>query len=401
MSGPPHLEKRVSLRTQQRLLAAAPTGNSDADREALMRQAEEIARHQAEMSGTTDDGHYQDEEPEDQSAPPPPASRLHRHQSDYSMTSQVEAVTALSELFQPHQTQPPPMQISPTPLTPAHTGGLMSPTPLQHQQSFYASQPFLPSFTPTAQSAQHMPMPSLQHGQSIPQLMSPTSGISPQHLFHPSLMLHHHLNSGQFLSPPPALSPMGGYRSFHLSPPAIPGANPGAPLHAASATSHLSPYHSTRLPILHDWFFANRRAHPPRGPMELPAPDFDPVDLNQGTAAFVDSLRAVLRGNAHDLPRCLPLEDLTSTPQLINALQFSRYARRSAARKRRVTRLPGSIKHVSRQLHAARRVRGKGGRFLTKEEKEQMARDAERNAELGLGAGGEIDEDIEPEAEED
>lgn len=118
-----------------------------------------------------------------------------------------------------------------------------------------------------------------------------------------------------------------------------------------------------------------------RGEASLRPAPLPPVDLHAGGEAFAASLRAAFLASSHQL-RVAPLDDVSLHPLFVNEKQSASFIRRSGARKRRLALLalaglqpaPGAAKHRSRQLHAARRVRGKGGRFLTKEEKEALER---------------------------
>ncbi len=54
------------------------------------------------------------------------------------------------------------------------------------------------------------------------------------------------------------------------------------------------------------------------------------------------------------------------------ALRYQRLMKRVDLRKKRAHLRHLRMKHLSRQLHASRRMRGPGGRFLTKEERAKL-----------------------------
>lgn len=75
----------------------------------------------------------------------------------------------------------------------------------------------------------------------------------------------------------------------------------------------------------------------------------------------------------------LPTEMMEEQPTYVNAKQYRRIVKRRQARAKleATKRIPTTRKtflHASRHKHAMRRMRGPGGRFLTKEEVEELAR---------------------------
>ena len=70
--------------------------------------------------------------------------------------------------------------------------------------------------------------------------------------------------------------------------------------------------------------------------------------------------------------RCLPTADHSEQVLFVSHCQYSQIVKRREQRRNDKRRRIKS-KHKSRQAHAARRVRGTGGRFLTKEEKAALA----------------------------
>ena len=178
---------------------------------------------------------------------------------------------------------------------------------------------------------------------------------------------------------------------------------------------------STPLPILTPWLLDNHRAGVASGSV-LPPPEAF-VDLHalrqmmegaqaggeEGEAeggdeaemearasaamsAFQTSLAAVLSNNARR--GCgmlvLPRTDLAAPIEFVSAKQHRRLVHRmhtrAVKRAQSAFHASGARKHHSRQLHAIRRVRGKGGRFLTKEEKEaMMANMQQQQQQMGSG----------------
>jgi len=67
----------------------------------------------------------------------------------------------------------------------------------------------------------------------------------------------------------------------------------------------------------------------------------------------------------------LPNESHSDQPIFVQNHQYAQILKRREQRKND-KRMRVKSKHKSRQLHAARRVRGQGGRFLTKEEKQKL-----------------------------
>jgi hypothetical protein len=70
---------------------------------------------------------------------------------------------------------------------------------------------------------------------------------------------------------------------------------------------------------------------------------------------------------------CMAPESFAQSPIFVSSAQYQQILKRRALRlkaaahnKSKLTK----VKHLSRQLHAARRIRGQGGRFLTKAERE-------------------------------
>ena len=70
--------------------------------------------------------------------------------------------------------------------------------------------------------------------------------------------------------------------------------------------------------------------------------------------------------------RCLPTADHSEQVLFVSHAQYAQIVKRREQRRNDKRRRIKS-KHKSRQAHAARRVRGTGGRFLTKEEKAALA----------------------------
>ena len=185
----------------------------------------------------------------------------------------------------------------------------------------------------------------------------------------------------------------------------------------AVAIAH-SAYASTRLPILTPWLLSNRRlglsGSVPPAPLYRADLSLDNANSSAGLGlgfgmgiatpphqaqqqaqrSFQESLARVLAQNsAAPRLRALPREDLSVAVQFVSAKQFRRLWHRMTVRaaKRRMMMMMhrgagGAHKHLSRQLHASRRVRGKGGRFLTKEEKEALAREEQMQQQLGGSA---------------
>ena len=207
-----------------------------------------------------------------------------------------------------------------------------------------------------------------------------TVGMSNNLSFHPSSFPHP--------SPPSVSSLTSPSPSF---PSSLPSSSSHALLSASVTSAHATmPYRTTKLPILHPWYMARFHGSHANLPPWEPPPTHLHVDTSSSDG-FARTLRLALKENMSYLTRCLPSSDLTSTPVWVNDKQHSRTIHRRSARQRRAAMLAamsggqstgnrkshaGAPKHLSRQLHAARRVRGAGGRFLTKEEREQLDREA-------------------------
>ena len=86
-------------------------------------------------------------------------------------------------------------------------------------------------------------------------------------------------------------------------------------------------------------------------------------------ATFHHNIRSLTSSTPRLL--CLPSEDHSAQVLFVHSYQFSQILKRREQRRNDKRRRIKS-KHKSRQAHAARRVRGSGGRFLTKEEKMAM-----------------------------
>lgn len=224
-------------------------------------------------------------------------------------------------------------------------------------------------------------------------------------------------NASQTLTHPPMASFIPATTAFLVPPsqflvpplPSLPGVSP----HSASQPTSPRPQHyssshgtphaafaATRLPILTPWHMANKRAGLP--PFLLPPAPFA-VDLVPGPALqerFQESLARALSAFGAAAPplRVLPRTDLSTSAHFVSGKQARRLVQRMAARARQAlthARAHGAPKHRSRQLHASRRVRGSGGRFLTKEEKEAIAR------QQLSAAGGQLDDGEEEEPDDD
>ena len=135
--------------------------------------------------------------------------------------------------------------------------------------------------------------------------------------------------------------------------------------------------------------------------MDIP-PSTPLIDLTD-RQNFQRTLRQAMKVTLSTISRALPTDDLNLPTEFIHAKQYARYLHRTLARKRKAAVLhgssrPGAAKHRSRQLHAARRVRGKGGRFLTKEERAELAKEEAAAAKEGrTTTAGEQEEEEEEE----
>jgi hypothetical protein len=330
------------------------------------------------------------------------------------------------QVQQPPQ-QPPQQQMSfhnPSSSYPTS----MSMTPLQHYGQFAPSSssssgPQLVTNAPSAITYASMPTtPAAVHAPAAASFMSaphPSSSF----LTIPGQGMNGSSGGMSFLSPAMSLSAAAAAAASAAS--ASAGVSPISPTPRLHFPSHHSPAHhaaahqaftGTRLPILTPWLLSNRRRGLP--PETLPTPPSGQVvDLVPGLGAqvrFQESLARAL-GVLHTQPllRVLPRTDLATSPAtFVSSRQYKRLVARMASRARRAARGLGSSgapKHLSRQLHAIRRVRGKGGRFLTAAEKATMAaEEAARSAASALGqgggdqgSGGEQDDEQEGEDEEE
>ena len=92
-----------------------------------------------------------------------------------------------------------------------------------------------------------------------------------------------------------------------------------------------------------------------------------PASLDAAT--FHHNIRSLTASTARLL--CLPVDDHSQSVLFVHSYQYMQILKRREQRKND-TRKRIKSKHKSRQAHAARRVRGSGGRFLTKEEKAML-----------------------------
>eukprot|EP00499_Haloplacidia_sp_CaronLabIsolate_P011307 CAMPEP_0196771914 /NCGR_PEP_ID=MMETSP1104-20130614/1950_1 /TAXON_ID=33652 /ORGANISM="Cafeteria sp., Strain Caron Lab Isolate" /LENGTH=331 /DNA_ID=CAMNT_0042142045 /DNA_START=20 /DNA_END=1011 /DNA_ORIENTATION=+ len=87
----------------------------------------------------------------------------------------------------------------------------------------------------------------------------------------------------------------------------------------------------------------------------------------------------------------VPTEVAEEEPIYVNAKQYNRILKRREARARMEAKLPKQRKpflHQSRHRHAMRRPRGPGGRFLSKEELEELRRQEEAEAAAAAAPPG-------------
>ena len=108
------------------------------------------------------------------------------------------------------------------------------------------------------------------------------------------------------------------------------------------------------------------------GPSASSAAAASSATSSQGTldaATFHHNIRLLNASTARLL--CLPCEDHSAPVLFVHSYQYMQILKRRDQR-RNDKRKRIKSKHKSRQAHAARRVRGSGGRFLTKEEKAML-----------------------------
>jgi hypothetical protein len=363
-----------------------------------------------------------------------------QQQQFQSAMQAVQAMQASQQQQQQHQQQynwqvqqppqqPPQQQMSfhnPSSSYPTS----MSMTPLQHYGQFApssSSSSSAPQLVPNAQSAvTYASMPTSAAAVHAPAAASFMSAPHPSSSF--LTLPGQGMNGGggngmSFLSPALSLSAAAAAASAAAS--ASAGVSPISPTPRLHFPSHHSPAHhaaahqaftGTRLPILTPWLLSNRRRGLP--PETLPTPPSGHVvDLVPGLGAQVRFQESLARGlgvlHTQPLLRVLPRTDLATSPAtFVSSRQYKRLVARMASRARRAARGLGSSgapKHLSRQLHAIRRVRGKGGRFLTAAEKAAMAAEEAARAAASAagqgggdqGSGGEQDDEQEGEEEEE